>query len=118
MGRRYQAPRFQVLTAANSSLSPNGQFTEVGASDKVVFETTIASTVIGKFLVEYSNERGDVPSAWRELVFSTDLTANGASDTEYTIVIENKFKFLRLSFLDNGGSGLINAWVSAQGVGA
>lgn len=119
MSRRHLIRKFQVLTDSDSTTSPNSIATDVSGVDFITYQIDCASSVNSFLKVYVSNDDQFNSSNKTELDFDTTLTIIGASDTSYTIHIENLgFKWLQLSFTNNGGTGLLNAFVTGAGRGA
>ena len=119
MSRRHLIRKFQVLTNSDSTTSPSSISTDVSGVDFITYQIDCGSTVNSFLKVYVSNDDQFNSSNKTELDFDTTLTIIGASDTSYTIHVENLgFKWLQLSFTNNGGTGLLNAFVTGAGRGA
>jgi hypothetical protein len=117
MARKIIKP-FQVYSSADSTTNPTSIITDVSGIDKIKYLITVAATVVGTLEVEFSEEENN-PTTFYPLNFGTTLSINGASEMNYAALIDNYgFKWMRLSFTNNAGTGNINAWISGNSVGA
>lgn len=121
MGRRNLVYKYQVWTALNSAAPAVSQESTTDQLDIIKYIIKVASTVNGEIVVEFLDDKptdGVVP-VWDDLDFGQPILIVGATETEYTILIEkHASRKLRLQFVNNGGSGTINAWFSGYQVGA
>lgn len=119
-GRRNNLRNFQVLTDGDSTSSLVSTPTDISGFDNITYQIKIDPTVDGELFVEFCNDANvNGSSVFDPLNFSQNLILNSAIDTEYMLKIQNHgFKWMRLSFTDNAGSGVINAWISGNTVGA
>lgn len=120
MSRRRILNKFQVLEGMDSSMSPVSEPTDVSGLDNITYLVEIDPSVDGEMLVEHcEDEKLSDSSVFKELNFGEQVILNSANDLDYTLQIKNAgFRHMRLSFVDNGGSGNINAWISGNTVGA
>lgn len=120
MSRRNVLYKHPVWTSYNSAgTATPSESTTVDQVDIVKYIITVASSVVGSITVQFTDDRFENQEVWKDLDFDQTLTINGATDTEYTILIEeHSCKKLRLSFTNNAGTGNINSWVTATNVGA
>lgn len=120
MSRRQIAPRHTLWSAVNSTTNPTSEATGVKNLDNVRYEITCASGVVGTIEVEGSSDDDNaLVKTFEPLDFGTPITINGSSSTYDEIVIRgNPYRFLRLKFTNNAGTGAISAYVSGNSVGA
>lgn len=119
MSRRHLIRKFQVLTDSDSTTSPDSIATDVSGVDFITYQIDVDATVDSILKVYFSNDDQFNSATKTELDFAAPLPILGASDTSYTVHIENLgFKWFQLSFTDNGGTGLINAFITGSGRGA
>jgi hypothetical protein len=119
MSRRHLIRKFQVLTDSDSTTSPSSIATDVSGVDFITYQIDCALAVNSLLSVYFSNDDQFNSSNKTELDFGPALTIIGATDTSYVVHIENLgFKWLQLSFTNNGGTGLINAFITGAGRGA
>lgn len=119
MSRRHLIRKFQVLTDADSTTSPSSIATDVSGVDFITYQIDIDATVDSILKVYFSNDDQFNSATKTELDFAAALPIMGATDTSYTVHIENLgFKWFQLSFTDNAGTGLINAFITGSGRGA
>lgn len=119
-GRRKILNKHQVYSSADSSTNPSSLHTDISGIDNILYVVDIDSSVDGSLVVEQCGDDKIIPSSeFKSLNFGENIVLNSANDTEYTLSIKNQgFKWMRLSFNNNGGSGNINAWISGNSVGA
>jgi hypothetical protein len=120
MGRRTVLEKFLLINGEDSASTVTSQSTEVSGLDNITYQIVIDSDVESTCEPEFCNDRVLSPdSEFKPLDFGNPLTLSGATDTDYTITIQNQgFKHLRLNISNNGGTGNINAWVTGNCVGA
>jgi len=119
MSRRHLIRKFQVLTNSDSTTSPSSIATDVSGVDFITYQVECALASDCFLSVYFSNDDQFSSSNKTELDFGSPLVIIGATDTSYTIHIENLgFKWLQLSFTNNGGTGLLNAFITGAGRGA
>lgn len=119
MTRRYITQKFQVLSA-DSTTDPTSTETGVKNLDNVRYEITCEAGVIGTLVVEGSSDEDNTTiKTFNPLDFGTPITINGSLSTFDEIVIrQNPYKFLRLTFTNNAGTGNISAFISGNSAGA
>jgi len=121
MGRRNQLPKYQVWSQFDSTLSAPSEKSVVDQCDVVRYVVTVDSTVVGELFVEFTDDRSPNPSqlTWKSFDFAQPLIIDGSQDTEYFITLkEHSAQSMRLSFVNNGGTGNIDAWIVATNIGA
>jgi hypothetical protein len=120
MGRRTVLEKYLLIDNQSSASTITSGSTEVSGLDNVTYEIKAAALVNAICQVQFCNDRVLSPSSiFKPLDFGSALTIIGATDTDYTITIQNQgFKNLRLNFSNNAGSGNISAWVTGNAVGA
>ncbi len=84
------------------------------------YEISLDATVVGTLEVEGSSDDDNAPiKTFEPLDFGTTINLNGAvSLTDEILIKENPYRFLRLKFTNNAGTGNISAFVSGNSVGA
>lgn len=118
MGRRNILRPFQVYTDSDSTLNKSSQITDISGLDNITHLVVVDPAVDGVMKVEFSIQEQQ-PTVFYPLSFGESLNLVGASETVYSTKIENHgFKWMRLSFVNNAGTGNINAWISGNSVGA
>lgn len=120
MSRRQIAPKFTLWGAVDSTTSPTSDATGVKNLDNVRYEITCAAGVVGTLEVEGSSDDDNESSkTFEPLDFGQPITINGGVSNYDEIVIRgNPYRFLRLKFTNNAGTGAISAYVSGNSVGA
>jgi spore coat protein U-like protein len=119
MSRRNVLNKYQVWNNLNSTSIIASQESTVDQLDIINYVIKIDPTVNCVIKVEFSGDKNSQTSAWYELDFNTPIILNGAVDTEYTIQIEKHSAFkIRLNAVSNSGTGLINAWITGNNLGA
>lgn len=119
MSRRSIIKKYQVLTSADSATNPNSTQTDVSGVDFITYQINIAALVNANLVVNFSNNDTFAQSEVIALDFAQTTPLLGSTDTEYIVHIENKgFKWLQISVANNGGTGVVNAWVSGTVRGA
>lgn len=118
MSRRHLVSKYAVWADLDSSTPSPSVSTVVESVDTVKYTLKVDSTVAGELFVDFSDDKDGLED-WKPLDFSTQLIINGASDTDYTVVVRSHAcKKMRLRFVNNVGTGVINAWYSSSSVGA
>jgi hypothetical protein len=82
---------------------------------------TVDPTVVGELFIEFTDDKSQNPDqlVWKAFDFAQPLIIDGATDTEYFITLkEHSAQSMRLSFVNNGGTGNIDAWIVATNIGA
>lgn len=120
MGRRHELNKFAVYSAADSTTDPVSEITDISSLDKILYQLDVAAGVIGELKVQICNDKLLTNlSSFVDLDFNATLTINGSTDTDYMVEIENKgFKWMKLSFTDNSGTGNISGWITGTSAGA
>lgn len=119
MSRRNILNKYPVWINANSALVTNSSESTVDQLDYVKYVLKIDPTVNCEIAVEFSDDKNIQAPVWSVLDFNTPIILNGASETEYTLQIEKHSCFkMRLKIVSNSGTGLINAWITGNNVGA
>lgn len=120
MSRRSLLKKHQVLTNADSTLSPTSESTDISGIDFIQYQIEVDPDVVAEFEIQFCNdERIDSTSLWKPLDFAQATTLNGVDDSFAMVLIENRgFKHLRFVISANGGSGNINVWISGNVRGA
>lgn len=117
MSRRNIIKKYQVFTSANTTTNPASIITDVSLVDNIVYQLTVDPSVNAFFAIKVG-ELSDL-SDGKVLSFGLTQSLVGATDTDYMIAIQNKgFKWMRIEITNNGGTGNINGWISANTVGA
>lgn len=121
MGRRNLVYKYPVWTALDSTTPAVSEESFTDQLDIVKYIVKVDVTVDGSISVEFLDDKptdGVVPT-WDDLDFGQPILIVGATETEYTLLIEkHASRKMRLSFTNNGGTGDINAWFSGYQVGA
>lgn len=119
MGRRNILRPHQILTDADSTLDPISKNTDISGLDNITHLIKVDASVIGEIFVEFSLEESQDPQVFDPLSFGEPLALNGSVETVYSTKIQNHgFKWMRLRFENNSGTGLLNAYISGNTVGA
>lgn len=119
MGRRNLLTKFQVWDNLDSTTPAESRSTVVDGFDVVKYVLAVDPTVSGTIQVEFSDDQVSKDEVWKELDFKSPITIDGSIDTDYEIHIkEHVCHKLRLKFANAGGTGNVNAWISATSVGA
>jgi hypothetical protein len=120
MSRRHLIKKYKVFDNADTTTNPESLITEIAQVDNITYQIIIDSTVDAEIQVKYCNDDFiSGSSVFTDLDFGSPLMLDGSSDTDGLIHIQNKgFKFLRLSIVNNGGTGDITAFVTGTGIGA
>jgi hypothetical protein len=120
MGRRTQLPKYHLLTAVDSSTSPESEATEVGTVDFITYQFKLDPTVDANLEVHFCNDdRLLEDSIFSPLPFGIPMPLMGATDAEGLVhIVNGGFKWLKLVILDNGGSGNVDAWITGTVRGA
>ena len=119
MSRRSIIKKYQVLTSADSTTSPNSTQTDVSGIDLITYQLKLDPLVVADLVVSFSNDEVFNQSNITALNFSQTTSLIGSVETEYLVHIENQgFKWLQVQVVDNGGSGNVNAWIIGAGRGA
>ena len=120
MSRRKILNKYQLFNQIDSSTDPESEPTDISGIDKVLYHLTVDSSVLGELKVLFCNDsvlKSD--SVYVELDFNIPLTIDGSLDTEYMATVENGgFKWLKLSYTNNAGTGNIDTWISGTTIGA
>lgn len=111
MGRRTVLPSFQVLTNQDSASNFESDPTECEGVDTFAYDVSIDASVVGTFTVQFCNERQTENFDWKDLDFGESTAVDGGIDTEYRLQIKTSFKRVRLKWVNNAGTGNINAKV-------
>lgn len=114
MGRKHLLKNYPVWVNVDSATDPVSVSTEVSNLDFVSYDVFIENTVTGELIVQYSMDG----ESWSDIDFSMTNSVNGAADTHCRIEIKSLFNHLRLKFINDSGSGLINAVIHGKTVGA
>lgn len=118
MGRRSILPSYQVLDAQNSATNFQSEATEVEGVDKVAYDVSIGASVNGTLTIQYSNEKNEKDYSWKDLNFGESTALVGSTETEHRFEIKVSFKRLRLSWVNNAGTGNISAKIYGMTEGA
>lgn len=118
MGRRSILPSFQVLTNQDSASSFQSEPSEVEGVDTFAYDITVGASVNGSMTIQYCNERNESDYDWKDIDFGETTSLNGGTETNYRFEIKNSFKRVRLSWVNNAGTGNINAKIYGMTVGA
>lgn len=122
MGRKLNAPKYQIWDQVDTATNPTSISTSVKQIDHVCYEVSYDSTVLASLGVQFSNDDETTPPAswvWRDVEFGQAVTLDGSLDTETNVVFrEMPYKNLRLKVTNAGGTGNITAFISGQGRGA
>jgi len=119
MGRRTVLEKYLLIDNEDSASLITSSPTEVSGLDNVTYQLSIDALADSICEPQFCNDRILSPSSvFKPLDFGSALALLGSTDTDYTISIVNQgFKHFRLSISNNGGTGNINAWVTANAVG-
>lgn len=119
MGRRNILRPFKCFESVDSTTNPTSKITDISGLDNITHLIKIGPAVIGEIFVEFSIEDSQNPQVFDSLSFGEQLLLSGSAETVYTTKIQNHgFKWMRLRFQNNGGTGVINAFISGNSVGA
>lgn len=119
MSRRNLIYKYQVWNNLNSASAVPSEKTVVDQLDIIKYIIQIDPTVNCVIKVEFCDDKNSQTEVWKELDFNLPIALNGASDTEYTLQIKEFTSYkMRLNFVSNSGTGLINAWISGSNIGA
>jgi hypothetical protein len=119
MSRRNVLNKYQVWSNLNSTSITASQESTVDQLDVINYIIKIASSVNCIIKVEFSGDKNLQTPVWYELDFNTPIVLDGSVDTEYTIQIEKHSAYkIRLNAVSNSGTGLINAWITGNNLGA
>lgn len=120
MSRRNLIKKFVVWNNYNSSgaAAPSTN-TTVDQVDDIKYIIQVDPSVDGSIEVEFADDKNVNDEVWLPLDFKRPLLIDGATETDYEILIEKAVSLkLRLSFTNNGGTGNIDAWVTGANIGA
>lgn len=119
MSRRNVLNKYQVWSNLNSASITASQESTVDQLDVINYIIEVDPSVDCVIKVEFSGDKNSQVPDWYELDFNTPIVLDGAVDTEYTIQIEKHSAFkMRLNAVSNSGTGLINAWITGNNLGA
>lgn len=119
MGRRTILRPFKIFDGIDTSTDQVSKITDISGLDNITHLIKVDPTVVGEIFVEFSMEEVPEPQVFDSLSFGEPLIINGPVETVYTTKIQNHgFKWFRLRFVNNAGTGLINAFISGNTVGA
>lgn len=118
MGRKLHLPDYQILDSHDSTTNTSSTATECAMVDIVTYDITVGALVNGTMTIQYANEDRLGDSSWKDLNFAESTALVGATETQYRFEIEVSFKRVRLSWVNNTGTGIISAKVYGHGVGA
>ena len=120
MSRKHEINKYLVLDAEDSTTDPESVQTDVSQVDKIAYDITVAAGVIGTLEVQFCNDRLITnQSVFNSLDFGTPIAINGGTDTVYRLEIDNEsFKWMKLKFTDNAGTGNITASITGTTIGA
>lgn len=119
MSRRNVLNKYQVWSNLNSASITASQESTVDQLDVINYIIKIDPTVDCIIKVEFSGDKNSQNPVWYELDFNTPIILDGAVETEYTIQIEKHSAYkIRLNAVSNSGTGLINAWITGNNLGA
>jgi hypothetical protein len=119
MSRRNVLNKYQVWNNLNSTSITASQESTVDQLDVINYIIKIDPSVNCVIKVEFTGDKNSQNPVWYQLDFNTPIVLNGAVDTEYTIQIEKHSAFkMRLNAVSNSGTGLINAWITGNNLGA
>jgi hypothetical protein len=108
-----------VWSNLNSTSITASQESTVDQLDVINYIIKIASSVNCVIKVEFSGDKNLQTPVWHELDFNTPIVLDGSVDTEYTIQIEKHSAYkMRLNPVSNSGTGIINAWITGNNLGA
>lgn len=111
MGRRSALPDYQVLNNEDSASNFQSDPTECESVDRFAYDIQVDASVNGTMTVQYCNEKNLEDYDWKDLDFGESTAINGAVETRYRFQIQTSFKRTRLSWVNNAGTGDINAKV-------
>ena len=114
MGRKHLLKNYPIWKEVDSATDPISDKTEVSNLDFISYDVFIENTVLGDLIVQYSMDGEE----WSDLDFSMPNGVDGSVETHHRIEIKSLFNYLRLKFVNNGGTGLINAVIHGKTVGA
>lgn len=119
MSRRNVLNKYQVWSNLNSTSITASQESTVDQLDVINYIIKIDSSVNCVIKVEFTGDKNSQTPAWYELDFNTPIVLDGSVDTEYTLQIEKHSAYkMRLNAVSNSGTGLINAWITGNNLGA
>jgi len=120
MSRRNIIQKYQVYTDSDSTLNESSKQSDISGVDNVTYSALIDSSVNGELKVTVCNDKEiTTDSEFKPLDFGEQTIISSANGLDYIFKISNHgFKWMRLEFTNNGGAGLINAWISGNTVGA
>ena len=120
MSRRSLLKKHQVLKDANSASLVQSESTDISGLDFIQYHLEVGALVVSTFEIQFCNDDKITSiSSWKPLDFGQVTNLNGAQDTSYLVLIENRgFKYIRIALTGGTGSGLVNAWISGNVRGA
>lgn len=119
MSRRNLITKYKVWNDLDSAAAVSSEKTVVDQLDIVKYIISIEPTVNCIIKVEFCDDKNSQTETWKELDFNTPIILNGAVDTEYTLQIKEFSSYkMRLNFVSNSGTGLVNAWIAGNNIGA
>lgn len=123
MSRRHELNRYKAFTNADTTTDPASAETDISGLDKILYQVQIDPTVVATLSVMNSGgNKYDSNNAFPlplDFQSNTDIVLDGSIETDYLIRLDNYgLKWLRLELTNNAGTGNINAWITANSVGA
>lgn len=122
MGRKNIVYDFKpIVNADMSEVEIIGKESNVAQFDTVTYDFNWSggAATNAKISIEFTKDEHE-PKTWNELDFGASIEANGPSGNHRLIITEVGFRSLRpkITRLDAGASGIINASVFATNKGA
>lgn len=95
------------------------QITEIRGFDNIAYEVDFSGTPIGTFTVEVSNSYDPItnPNAtFVVLVLSPTPVASGSSGVIGIDINQSGFKYIKLTYTNTSGSGVLQAYISGKAI--
>lgn len=118
MGRRHFIKPYDILSNVDISSDQEGSWTDVSMVDALTYLVDWSGNADGEIQVEISNKEDK--SNVHTLNFGSTIAIEDAADPkQHTIMVDVKgFKFIKIKYVSNSGSGNLTATLFATARGA
>jgi hypothetical protein len=121
-GRKTSITRFQVISNGSAAGNLTSAITNIETLDNIGYQINITGSPSGTFYPQVSadyaqDNNGNVLNAgnWVSLTLSPSLTvASGSPNVLYADLNQLSAPWLRLVFVQTGGTGTVNAFITAK----